>query len=104
MNYCVKSTNRYKSGFVSVNGTDIYYEKSGDYGDVILCIPGALGSCGSDFSYQLDGLKTNFQVLSFDPRGYGKSAKPRVFSKDFFHKDAADASKLMEVLGRVNLQ
>eukprot|EP00501_MAST-03F_sp_TOSAG23-6_P002454 GSMAST32.ASY1.ANO1.2564.1 assembled CDS len=66
-------------------------------------MPGALGTAATDFSPQLDninGLANSHDVISFDPRGYGKSRPPvRDFPLDFYHRDADDAAELMNVLG-----
>ena len=91
-----------ESGKVLVNGVNLFYEKTGSSEHVVLCIPGAMGSTRSDFGPQLEGLQKDFTVISFDPRGYGKSIPPeRTFPKDFYHKDAEDAAELMLRLGEV---
>jgi len=91
---------RMESGYVNVNNANIFYERAGHSEKTLLCIPGALGTTRSDFSYQLDHLSKTFTVVCFDPRGYGKSQKAeRKFDSDFFHVDARDAAKLMESLG-----
>ena len=49
---------------------------------------------------QLTGLSDSHQVVSYDPRGYGKSRPPvRDFPLDFYQRDAADAAALMAALG-----
>ena len=73
---------------------------AGNSSDVILCMPGALGSTRSDFGPQLTGLSDKFTVVAFDPRGYGKSIPPwRDFPADFLHRDADDAAELMVKIG-----
>lgn len=89
------------SSKIQVNGVGIHYEVAGKGSHVVLCMPGALGSTQSDFGPQLKGLKDEFTVIAFDPRGYGKSIPPkRDFPADFFTRDANDAAALMETLGK----
>ena len=84
-----------------VNGVEIHYEVAGQGSDVILCMPGALGSTQSDFGPQLKGLSDEFTVIAFDPQGYGKSIPPkRDFPADFFARDADDAAGLMNDLSK----
>ncbi len=91
---------RSESGKCLVNDVELYYEKVGQGSKVLFCLPGAMGSTRTDFGPQLDKLKENFTVISFDPRGYGKSIPPkRDFPLDFYHRDADDAAGLMEKLG-----
>lgn len=88
------------SSKILVNGVNIHYEVAGEGSHVVLCIPGALGSTQTDFGPQLKGLKDDFTVIAFDPRGYGKSIPPkRDFPVDFFERDAKDAASLMDELG-----
>ena len=90
------------SGFVEINDSEqLFYEQRGDESQhTLLCIPGALGNTQSDFSYQLDLLSDTFNVVAFDPRGYGQSKNVlRVFDAHYFHRDAADAAEVMRQLG-----
>ncbi|XP_031559962.1 valacyclovir hydrolase-like isoform X2 [Actinia tenebrosa] len=88
------------SSKINVNGVDLSYEQEGSQEQVVLCLPGALGTTQSDFGPQLKGLSNEFTVVAFDPRGYGKSIPPvRDFPSDFFVRDALDGSELMRKLG-----
>ena len=102
--YKLQGTPRYMSttsSKIQVNGVEIHYEVAGQSTHVVLCLPGALGSTQSDFGPQLKGLRDEFTVIAFDPRGYGKSIPPkRDFPADFFVRDANDAAALMEKNGR----
>ena len=81
-------------------GSSIYHSINGSSNKTILCIPGALGSGISDFSYQTDELSKDFKVVTLDPRGYGQSKSlQRDFTTNFFEQDADDASNLMKALG-----
>lgn len=84
---------------VSVNGVDLHCVSNGN-GHALLCMPGALGTAETDFGPQLRGLADAFEVVSFDPRGYGQSRPPRrEFPVDFYQQDAHDAAELMRSLG-----
>ena len=88
--------------WITVNGVDLHFEKAGTDSQVVLCMPGALGSTESDFAPQIKGLSSRFTVVAFDPRGYGKSRPPeRDFPSDFFVRDAWDAAELMRKLGEL---
>eukprot|EP01064_Diplonema_japonicum_P007314 TRINITY_DN14967_c1_g1_i1.p1 TRINITY_DN14967_c1_g1~~TRINITY_DN14967_c1_g1_i1.p1 ORF type:complete len:275 (+),score=40.70 TRINITY_DN14967_c1_g1_i1:72-896(+) len=96
------SGNGFRYHSLNVNGVDFHVVESGpEDGPPLLCMPGAMGTAETDFMYQLKGLpEEGFRVISFDPRGYGKSRPPsRVFPIDFYHIDGADAAGIMEGLG-----
>lgn len=88
--------------FISVNGRQLYVVSSGEDSaeGPVICIPGAIGTVETDFAGQLAGLSQVRRVVSFDPRGYGKSRPPaRDWPIDFYHRDAADAHAIMQNLG-----
>uniref|UniRef100_A0A8D0CIV9 Biphenyl hydrolase like n=1 Tax=Scleropages formosus TaxID=113540 RepID=A0A8D0CIV9_SCLFO len=89
-----------KTGKQKVNGVELYYQQTGRGDQVVLLLPGALGSGHTDFGPQIQGLdKERFTVVSWDPRGYGHSRPPsRDFPLDFFDRDAKDAVDLMQAL------
>jgi len=88
------------SGTKAVNGFDMFYMTNGSSGMPLLCMPGALGTAETDFMPQLEQLADTFQVVSYDPRGYGKSRPPvRDFPLNFYQRDADDAAALMAALG-----
>jgi len=89
------------SGKVLVDDVELYYEKKGDGPHIIACIPGAMGDTNA-FSKQLEyfGSRQEFTVVTFDPRGYGKSRPPqRQFTKEFLTVDVKDVIGLMDALG-----
>lgn len=93
-----------RAGFVTLrDGQRIFFVVSGDgaAGVPLLCVPGAMGTALTDFRSQLEGLANGSRaVISFDPRGYGRSRPPtRFFTPDFYHRDAEDAFHVMEALG-----
>ena len=58
-----------------VNGTELYYELQGS-GPPVLVIPG-LGGDVRMFSWLVTAIAASRRVLALDPRGGGRSAKPR---------------------------
>ncbi|XP_038652589.1 valacyclovir hydrolase-like [Scyliorhinus canicula] len=88
------------SAKIEVNGVHLHYQQTGKGDHPLLLLPGALGSSQTDFGPQLKSLnKERFTVVSWDPRGYGRSIPPqREFPLDFYHTDAQDAVDLMKAL------
>ncbi|MCI0627001.1 MAG: alpha/beta fold hydrolase [Acidobacteria bacterium] len=62
------------TGFAPVNGTNLYYEISGQGQPLVLINAGGI-DC-SMWDQQFSGLAENFQVVRYDPRGLGKSTDP----------------------------
>lgn len=78
-----------------VNGIDLYYEITGK-GAPLLFIHG-LGSSTRDWEEQVNYFASHYQVIVFDVRGHGKSAKPNgPYSMKLF---ASDTAKLLQYLG-----
>ena len=89
------------SGKVAVNGVELYYEVKGSGPNVIVCIPGALGTT-ENLIKQAEhfGSLAQYKVVLYDPRGFGKSRPPqRKFTMDFHSMDAKDVKGLMDALG-----
>lgn len=88
---------------INIENIDINCVRSGCGENAVLLLPGALGSSWTDFRPQIEQLPRklpNYTIVAWDPPGYGKSQPPkRQFPVDFFHKDAAWASNLMNKLG-----
>ena len=69
-----KTTNKkYKSGYVSVNGLDMYYEIHGE-GQPLVLLHGAFSAIGSSFGNMIPGLAQHRQVIGFDLQGHGRTA------------------------------
>nr|XP_039258908.1 LOW QUALITY PROTEIN: valacyclovir hydrolase-like [Styela clava] len=98
---CQHMISRSVSSKINVNGVDLAYQKVGTGQHVVLLLPGALGCGETDFSPQINGLdRDKLTIVSWDPRGYGRSIPPdRDFPVDFFYRDAHDAAGLMKNLG-----
>jgi len=76
---------------------EIYYEIHGR-GDPLVFIHG-LGSSVRDWQYQIEPFSQSYQVVAFDVRGHGQSAKPPgPYSIPLF---AADAAALIRALGLI---
>ena len=97
--------NRSTTGKIRADdGVELYYEICGGGPRAVILIPGALGSVGTDFGPQMDHFGregSEFTVVGFDPRGYGKSRPhKRDFSApEFYRRDARDAAGVMTSLG-----
>lgn len=80
---------------ITVNGIDLYYEQHGD-GPAVVLING-LGYDRWMWHKMIPGLAERFQVISFDNRGVGQSAKPAgPYSAGML---AADTVSLLDALG-----
>ncbi len=80
---------------LDVNGTALYYEVTG-HGPPVLFLHG-LGSCLQDWELQVEAFSGDYQVITFDLRGHGKSAKPPgPYSMEML---ASDAAGLLRALG-----
>ena len=58
------------------------------------------GSSRTDFEKQLSEFnKSEYTLIAFDPRGYGKSIPPnRTWPLEFLQRDADDAYELIRVM------
>jgi len=108
---CVATMKTVTSRMIHVRGVDFRVEISNPNApNVILCLPGALGTAQSHFGPQLEtgfgggGGENLFYCVSMDPRGLGgsRSAGPRDFPPDYYERDAADAAAVMKELGYQN--
>lgn len=82
---------------------NINYVSNGTGKKGLILLPGALGSVETDFQQQIENLPKlldEYQVIAWDPPGYGKSRPPeRTYPVDFFHRDASVAHQLMQSIG-----
>ncbi|RWS13813.1 valacyclovir hydrolase-like protein [Dinothrombium tinctorium] len=87
---------------VEVNGINIHYEKVGNGPNIVLLLPGALGTSRTDFNEILEGGldQSKFTLIAWDPPGYGFSRPPqRNYTRDVYENDADYAYNLMKTLG-----
>jgi pimeloyl-ACP methyl ester carboxylesterase len=84
------------SGYVPVNGLDMYYEIHG-YGSPLALFHGAMGTIDSCFAKLLPALAATRQVVAVELQGHGHTADvDRPLS---YQHMAADAAALLEALG-----
>jgi pimeloyl-ACP methyl ester carboxylesterase len=84
------------SGYVPVNGLDLYYEIHGD-GSPLALFHGAMGTIDSCFAKLLPALAATRQVVAVELQGHGHTADvDRPLS---YQQMAADAAALLEALG-----
>jgi valacyclovir hydrolase len=77
----------------------LYYDDSGGDQTPVILVHGLLGTAELHFSRVTEWLKPNYRVIGPTLRGYGQSTpKPRTFTPDFYHRDAADVLALMDTL------
>ena len=69
-----ETTNKkYKSGYVPVNGLDMYYEIHGK-GQPLVLLHGAFSGIGTSFGRILPGLAKTRKVIAFELQGHGRTA------------------------------
>jgi len=84
------------SGYVPVNGLDMYYEIHGDGAPLVL-LHGAMGTIDSCFANLLPALAAARQVVAVELQGHGHTADvDRPLS---YQQMAADTAVLLEALG-----
>lgn len=87
-----KLEQKVEKGFAEVNGTSLYYEKTGKGNPLILIHGWTLDTRMWDDQFDIFGKQ--YQVIRYDSRGYGRSALPT--DEDYSHSD--DLKALMNHL------
>lgn len=86
-----------QSGYLKVNGTDIYYEIYGQ-GEPLVLLHGGGSDIHVSFGKGIATLAKNFRVIAFDEQGHGKSpASDRAFGFENTARDIAAALKQLNV-------
>ncbi|HJR78430.1 MAG TPA: alpha/beta hydrolase [Anaerolineales bacterium] len=65
--------NTNQSGYVPVNGLNMYYEIHGD-GQPLVLLHGAFSAIGSSFGKMIPGLAKRRRIVGFDLQGHGRTA------------------------------
>ena len=86
---------------LEVNGATLDYGDTGSSDKpVIVLIHGWLGTWDHEFGPEIEWLRPQYRVLALTRRGYGRSGpKPRVYTRDFYRRDAEDIAAWLDALG-----
>lgn len=63
-----------ETGYVSVNGLEMYYESHGDGGVPLVVLHGAFSSIHNSFGMLIPELSKTRRVIGFDSQGHGRTA------------------------------
>ncbi|EWY84349.1 hypothetical protein FOYG_14101 [Fusarium oxysporum NRRL 32931] len=77
------------------DGCDIYYEDKGN-GPVLVFISGYMG-IANIWHQQIKAFSPKYRCLSFDRRGYGRSAKPEAIEEHSIDKQVGDIKTILHV-------
>ena len=66
-------TTEFKSGYISINTLNMYYEIHGE-GQPLVLLHGAFSGIGTSFGRILPGLAKSRQVIAFELQGHGRTA------------------------------
>ncbi len=81
-----------KSGYVPVNGLNLYYERHGSGGVPLVLLHGAFSAIGTSFGAILPRLAANREVIAFELQGHGHTADiDRPLGLDALASDIASA-------------
>ena len=86
-------------GYLDRDGVRIYYELFGDAPETILMLPPWAINHSRFWKGQVPYLSRHFSVLTFDPRGNGRSDRPTSPDEYGAEVTAADALALLDELG-----
>lgn len=90
-----------REGFVERAGVRIWYEVHGDAETTILLIPGWSLPLRA-WKAQIPYLSRHFRVIAFDPRGTGRSDRPRGTEAYALAEHVADALAVMDAAGALS--
>lgn len=92
-----QKTQPVQSGYLPVNGIEMYYEIYGSRKPLVL-MHGGGSSIHVSFGKGITALAKNFQVIAFDEQNHGKTrAYPRVFGFENTANDIAAALKQLKI-------
>jgi pimeloyl-ACP methyl ester carboxylesterase/predicted glycosyltransferase len=87
------------SGYLDRGGVQVYYESYGTAGPVILLLPGWEILHSRSWKFQIPYLARHGQVVTFDPRGNGRSDRPPEVAAYNRREFAADALAVLDAVG-----
>ena len=87
------------SGYLDRGGVQVYYESYGTAGPVILLLPGWEILHSRSWKFQIPYLARHGQVVTFDPRGNGRSDRPPDAAAYNRREFAADALAVLDAVG-----
>lgn len=91
-------TNKMTSGYLPVNGLELYYESHGEGGTPLVLLHGAFSAIGTSFGLVLPGLAETRRVIAFDLQAHGRTADiDRPMSLDAMADDVAAALVLLGI-------
>jgi pimeloyl-ACP methyl ester carboxylesterase len=82
---------------ISLNGVRIYWEISGDAGELVVLVHGSWGD-HQNWASVVPVLSQSRRVLTYDRRGHSRSERPA--TQGSVHEDVADLAALVEHHGR----
>ena len=83
------------SGYLPVNGLEMYYESHGEGGTPLILIHGAFSAIGTSFGLLLPELSRTRQVVGLELQGHGHTADiDRPLSMESMADDVAEARQL----------
>jgi pimeloyl-ACP methyl ester carboxylesterase/predicted glycosyltransferase len=88
-----------ESGFVELDGVRVYWESFGDGAHTILLMPTWAIAHSRIWKFQVPYLARSFRVVVFDPRGNGRSDRPREVSAYDRRHLAQDAIAVLDAVG-----
>jgi pimeloyl-ACP methyl ester carboxylesterase len=80
--------------YVNVHGTDLYYEAHGR-GEPLVLLHNGLGSTKS-FMKQVPEFSKSFRVVTYDRRGYGRSAHATSLKKGWLEESVDELSRFLD--------
>jgi pimeloyl-ACP methyl ester carboxylesterase len=84
---------------VRVNGIDIWFERSGGGGPMLVLTHGFAGPSSAGWPPVVDDFRARFDVLVYDARAHGNTTVPSDASTVTMPQFAADVAGLMDALG-----
>ena len=80
---------------IAVNGTELFYERTGAQGPPLVLVHGSWGD-HHNFDAVVPALAQSYRVLTYDRRGHSESPRPR--TPGSLREDAMDLAALLEAL------